>query len=296
MVVAALRPVRRADELARRADDARVAVDELRVPDGVDQPLELAAVPAVVLVAERDVVRGLGRHGQRPLEVPVEAEALRAAGHDEPLFRLGLGKQLAEGLLGGAVVADHADPVLVRLLPDRVELAAEQIGRRLIGRHADRDPRAGSAGEDWGRGVTGGSQRRIDVDTAHRDQRLGPAGEAQNELEIGLRRGRRRRQVDQGHESAAVGVPACRVIRRQRLVDIVTREAEVLDPLPAPSDPDGEFASPLGRVVAVAAQYEGRAATDCDSPGWADLEVCDRGPGHGSARRAVRAASRRPYS
>src|SRR5215813_12248189 len=39
------------------------------------------------------------------------------------------------------VVADHTNPILMSLRADSIELPYEQIGRRIVGGHADRDER-----------------------------------------------------------------------------------------------------------------------------------------------------------
>jgi hypothetical protein len=138
VVVAAHRPVGVGDDLAARVDDARVAVDQARLAHRREQRGQLVRVPVVVLVGHRDVRGPLRGQGQRALEVAVEAQAgrcavqaeARVAGQDLP--------HAAEPLRRGGVVADHAHPVVDGLRANRVDLAAEEVERRLVGGHADR--------------------------------------------------------------------------------------------------------------------------------------------------------------
>ena len=94
-----------------------------------------------------------GRHRQRPLEVAVEAEARGHSDEREARVPVDLPLPARSSALGSrAVVADHADPVAVGLRADRVELAAQQLGRRVEGRHADRDPAARAPRREAGDG------------------------------------------------------------------------------------------------------------------------------------------------
>ena len=141
VVVAPVLPVGLGDQRAAAIHDPRVAVDELRAAELGEQRLELLGVPGVVLVGHRHVLRGHRRQGQRALEVAVEAEPRGRARDDEALVagdgRLDRGE--ARGVR--AVVADDAHPVAMALGADRVELAREQVERRLVGGHADGDQR-----------------------------------------------------------------------------------------------------------------------------------------------------------
>ena len=119
--------------------------------------VELVGVPEVVLIGHGDVGRGGRSERQRALEVVVEVQPLRRARHHEARVpRHGL-LDRGEALGARTVVRDDAHPVPVRLRPDRVELAPEQLERRLVRGHADRDerpaPGSGSAGSA---GSTGG--------------------------------------------------------------------------------------------------------------------------------------------
>ena len=142
VVVAAFLPVRVREHLAVLVDDAGIAVHELRVADLAKQDLELVVLPAVVLVGERHEVGRGRRERHRSLEVPVEADPLRRAGHDEPRIGAQLLLHLGEALRTRAVVAHHADPVAMGLGADRLDLAAKQRERGLVRRHADCNERS----------------------------------------------------------------------------------------------------------------------------------------------------------
>ena len=107
-------------------------------------------VPAVVLVAERDQLR-VGSERQGSLEVPVEAE-MRAPRQCKAPVPRELSLEFLRPVGTRPVVADHADPVAVRLLPERVELVPQQLQRWIEGRHADGDPRARRAAGNRGAG------------------------------------------------------------------------------------------------------------------------------------------------
>ena len=74
MVPAARRPVGGLNDATVGCDHPGIAERELCFADLAEEPLELAGVPAIVLVAEGDEVRLRRRHRQGPLEVAVEAE------------------------------------------------------------------------------------------------------------------------------------------------------------------------------------------------------------------------------
>ena len=57
-------------------------------------------MPAIILVAVRDEVRSGGRHREGALEVPVEAQPLRASRDREALVAVGELQQAREGLIG----------------------------------------------------------------------------------------------------------------------------------------------------------------------------------------------------
>ncbi len=143
MVGPADAPVGVGDELARAIDDARVAVDELGVAELGQQRLELVRMPEVVLVGHRDVLRGLRRQRERPLEVVVEVAPPRRARYRETRVALNRGLEGGEALGRRAVVADHAHPVGMSLGADRIELAPQQLLRWVEGGHADRHERPG---------------------------------------------------------------------------------------------------------------------------------------------------------
>ena len=146
VVVGAPVPPRLRDQLPVTRDDARVAVDELGAPDRADQRCELVPMPVVVLVGHRHVFGVGSHHRQRALEVAIEAEPPGRARDGEARVSADLPLERGIGIGVRAVVADEADPVPVGLGPDRVELAPQQVERRVIGRHADRDARAGRVG------------------------------------------------------------------------------------------------------------------------------------------------------
>src|SRR5699024_8809914 len=105
-----------------------------------DEDVELVAIPAVVLVGERDQLRRRRGEPDRALEVAEEAEPLVRAADEEAGIAGDRALELRERLRRRAVVADHADPVVAGRLADRAELDAEPVGVGLPGRHADRDP------------------------------------------------------------------------------------------------------------------------------------------------------------
>ena len=139
VVVPAGRPVGVGGELAVGPDNARVAVDELRVAHRVHERPQLVGVPDVVLVGHRHE-GGRGRHQrQGALEVLVEAAPPRRARDQEALVGRDHLLDRGEALRVGAIVADDAHPVAVALGADRLDLTREQVHRRLEGGHHDRD-------------------------------------------------------------------------------------------------------------------------------------------------------------
>ena len=137
-------------------DDARVAVDQLRFAERAEQHLELVGPPGVVLVGQRHVAGVGGDELERALEVPIEAEPLRRTREDEARVARDRTLDRRQRLRPRAVVADHAHPAVVRLGADRVQLTREQLGRRIVGGHRDRDPPVGGAigpGDREGRDV-----------------------------------------------------------------------------------------------------------------------------------------------
>ena len=124
-------------------------------------------MPGVVLVGQGDEAAPRRRERERALEVAVEAEPARRARDDEAIVVRDHRLQRGEAVGRRAVVADHADPVRVGLRADRVDLAAEQVERRLEGRHADghlgaraRDRRVGRARPGSGRAPPRARRRR----------------------------------------------------------------------------------------------------------------------------------------
>jgi hypothetical protein len=70
-------------------------------------------MPAVVLIAERDVGRGLGHERQAALEVAVEPKPRRRARDDEPRIACDRLLDAIPGFRPGGVVADQTDEPLV---------------------------------------------------------------------------------------------------------------------------------------------------------------------------------------
>ena len=157
MVVAPPLPQRLAQHAAVPVDEPLVGVHEPRAAERPAEHGELVGPPAVVLVAQRDQL-GLRRNQpQGALEVAIEAEPLLGARHDEARVAADLREQPGMGLGARRVVADDADPVLVGLRAERLELDPQQRRVGLVRRHADRDqarrrrpaePRSGAARGD----------------------------------------------------------------------------------------------------------------------------------------------------
>jgi len=118
MVVAAAAPVRRRDELPLAIDHAGVGVHEQGAPDLGQRGGELVRMPVVILVGHRDKRGVAGGQRQRALEVAVEAKPGRGSAEQESAIAAGRVPQPLVVLGGGAVVADHAQPVGVRLGAD----------------------------------------------------------------------------------------------------------------------------------------------------------------------------------
>ena len=297
VVVAALGPERGPDELAARADDPGVAVGELGVADRLQQPLELVGVPAVVLVAEGDEVATGGRHRQRPLEVPVEPEPARGLRERTKRGSPSVSsQQRSKALVRGAVVADQADPVAVGLVPDRLELAPEQVARGLVGRHADRDPRArrlrkGRAGRPP---AEAGARARVDAWPPGPAPRVRRQASATSSISSRLGRSIGARSSD-GDEPASVGVRPCgisrvRAGRRRRPRGRPKCSTACLGAV----DLRARAPGPLAWVVAVAADDDGVTASDRDAGRWPDLDFGDRlrrGAHRRGAPRARRGAA-----
>ena len=201
VVGAADAPVGVRDQLALAVDDARVAVDELRAADLGQQRLELVRVPGVVLVGHGHEVRAGGRQAERALEVPVEVQPLGRARDDEARI---VRHRLLEGgkALGTrAVVGDHAHPVAMGLGADRVQLAPQQLGRRVEGGHAHGHERAccGLRGVDLDR--AGGAL--VDDDAGDGGFRLASAVEHGAQAQVELGSGRPGRHPHEPPEAAA---------------------------------------------------------------------------------------------
>ena len=222
-------PVRLGDHRAVARHDPLVAVDELRAVGGGEQRRQLVRMPVVVLVGGRDEARARRRERQRALEVRVEPapavgrhqhEALVVAEHRADLGELGRSR---------AVVGDDAEPVRLRLRADRLDLAPEQLERRLEGRHADRHARR--PGQRLGqRRDRDSRQRRVDDRArgepraqAELDRPAFPRADPRQAPEPGAVRGRlaaRPHQVEPRHP-----------VRRERLLGAVDQQREPLDAL-----------------------------------------------------------------
>ena len=142
VVGAPQRPVGVRQQLPVRRHQPGVAVRQLGAADLVQQGGQLVRVPDVVLVGHRHEGRLRRGHRQRSLEVRVEPEPAGRARDHEPRIARQLGLELAEAPGRRAVVAHHAHPVAVALRADRLDLAAEQLHRRLVRGHADRHQRS----------------------------------------------------------------------------------------------------------------------------------------------------------
>ena len=194
MVGPARGPVRVGDRRAVGADDPHVGERESRLAQRPDQGLELVGMPAVVLVAEGDVL-GLGwDHRQGAGEVRVGAAALGRPADDEAPVPADRPLEPRERLVGRAVVGDHAGPVVSGLRPQRLELALEQPLRWLEGGHRDRDRRPG-AGDRLGR-RPGRGQRQLEP---REPAAVEPRGQGQR------RRSRSRVERDDAPEDRAGG-------------------------------------------------------------------------------------------
>ena len=164
----------------------------------------------------------------------------------------------------------------MRLRADRVELAAQEVGRRLVGRHADRYARAGEGGETRRGSIAGHVESRLGLNGAQGNHSLVPVFEAQDQFQIESHRASQTGDVDEGDESTSVGMGPGRVVRRQALVDVVPGKSEPLDRLRAAADPDGEPAGPLAPVIAMASEHECGSSADSEPLGRSDLEMARR--------------------
>ena len=139
VVVATPRPVCAGEQPAVAIDDAGVAVHEVGVAEGAKQRLELLGVPAIVLVGEGHVRGARWGHRERALEVVVVAEPARRPRNDKARVAVDDALHLGELCRGAVVIAHHADPVCMRLRPNRLHLSLEEVRRRVVGGHADAD-------------------------------------------------------------------------------------------------------------------------------------------------------------
>ncbi len=224
VVVAAAAPVGVGDQLAVGADDPRVRVDELGLPEPVEQPRELVRAPGVVLVGHRDVLRPGGHERQRALEVAVEAEVALRARDDEPRVVADDLPQDGQAVGARAVVGDHADPVAVGLRADRLHLGGEQLARRVVGGHRDGHERtlAGRRGRDLegrGRG-DGGDAAELGLEAAAVRER----GPQRDDV---LAADGQRREADDAPEAAAVAAQVLRVAGGERIEPGVQRPHHV---------------------------------------------------------------------
>src|SRR5439155_20832149 len=133
-----------------------------------------------------------------------------------------LARDRGERLRLGAVVADDADPVAVRLGPDRAHLAREEVAGRFVGRHADRDERAVRR-RRRAQGGPGGRGRDGD---AGEHGLLGPAAlEVAKQAEVDLA------TVTPGDARDAPEAAAVAVRVLERAVDVQSRHAVRTQPL-----------------------------------------------------------------
>ena len=168
-----------------------------------------------------------------------------------------------------AVVADHADPVAVRLLSERIELAPQQLGRRIEGRHADRDPRPGRIGREPRSRRLRRRQRRGELDRPHDGL---PCPQTRNlGAQDDLRATGRRRGGHDGNpcESAAVRVPSGVALP---LPDVAARQGVVCERGTSTSHFDLQRRRAAGRMVAPTGQREGGSPSDGDLSRRTDVE------------------------